>query len=507
MTEAKHSSQSNFKLPALIITGAVIILALFFGIQLIWKIGLFSKPGEIVFDGSTTEENRDFVNTTLGDIAKLNLHKNVNISASDSPYQLTEAKDVDGTPSRLVLYDILLPVTDFYSSEIFTTYDDAKNHTLLSVWNLNPTQKLLGLAKNANSTEYDYYLDSLDRGGFFQYLQIFGEHREDVDKVADLLAANIAALPTKDTLLTLAQTGVTALSRRMNTKLDQVGDAKYFAANIGELLSSFDLTHTSNESSFSSSANDSNICSKPAMIDTLTSIGLDIVELTGNHNQDCGDQDAIATIEQYHSLGMQTFGGGIDATAAAQPLEINQKSNRITMLGYNLSTGGYTLDATPGANFYTEEKAQADIAAAKERGDFVIVDVQYYECNEYADTSENATCDRADSSAGNQVELFRHLIDLGADVVVGTAAHQPQTFERYGDGFIYYGLGNLFFDQSAWPGTTRSLILVHYFWKDNLIQTRLLPTIYDDNFQTRLLELPAASTFIERLTSVRPAQP
>ena len=27
------------------------------------------------------------------------------------------------------------------------------------------------------------------------------------------------------------------------------------------------------------------------MINTLTAIGLDIVELTGNHNQDCGDDE------------------------------------------------------------------------------------------------------------------------------------------------------------------------------------------------------------------------
>lgn len=505
MTEEKDSNQPKFNLSAWIITGTVIILALFFGIQLIWKIGLFHQPGNIIFDSSATEVNRDFVNTNISDVASLDLQDDVTIKAIDSPYALKDSPTE--APTKLVLYDILLPVTDYYSSEIYITLDDAKNQTLVSVWNLQPTQKLLGIAKDSTSTEYDYYLDDLNHGGFFQYLEISGQHQDDVDKVADILSSNIAAFPTKDTLLTLAQTGVTALSRRMNSKLDQIGNAAYFSEHISDLLSSFDLTHTSNESSFSASANGNNICSKPAMIDVITSIGLDIVELTGNHNQDCGDQDAITTIEQYHSLGIQTLGGGINSTEASQPLEISQKSTNITMLGYNLSTGGYTLDDTPGANFYTEEKAASDINAAKERGDFVIVDVQYYECNEYVDTSENTTCDYADSSAGNQVEFFRHLIDLGADVVVGTAAHQPQTFELYKDGAIYYGLGNLFFDQSAWPSTTRSLILVHYFWQGNLLQTRILPTIYDNNFQTRLLDDTSASQFLDRLISVHPAQP
>lgn len=176
------------------------------------------------------------------------------------------------------------------------------------------------------------------------------------------------------------------------------------------------------------------------------------------------------------------------------------------MLAYNYSTGGYTTDNTPGANLYTDEKAKSDIAAAKERGDFVIVDVQFFECNSYVNTSEDTTCDYANSSAGDQVGFFRNLIDLGANIVVGTSAHQPQTFELYKDGAIYYGLGNLFFDQTWWPGTTRSIILVHYFLNGKLVQTRLVPTVYDQTYQTKLMEDKDAEAFLTRLVKVRPAQ-
>ena len=173
-------------------------------------------------------------------------------------------------------------------------------------------------------------------------------------------------------------------------------------------------------------------------------------------------------------------------------------------MAYNLSTGGATTDDTPGANQYYEDSAAADISAAKERGDFVIVDIQYYECSAYASEYEDATCDRADSAAGDQVGFFRHLIDLGADVVVGTSAHQPQTFELYGDGAIYYGLGNLFFDQIWWPGTTRSLILVHYFNNGKLLQTKIVPTVYNDTMQTKLMEKEDKGWFIQRLINVKP---
>ena len=158
----------------------------------------------------------------------------------------------------------------------------------------------------------------------------------------------------------------------------------------------------------------------------------------------------------------------------------------------------------PGANQYYDDVAASQIKVAKERGDLVIVDIQYYECNAYASEFEDPTCDRADSAAGDQVGFFRHLIDLGADIVVGTSAHQPQTFELYGDDVIYYGLGNLFFDQVWWPGTTRSLILVHHIYKDKLLQTEIVPTVYDSTMQTRLLDKDTAKWFLDRLISVAP---
>ena len=236
----------------------------------------------------------------------------------------------------------------------------------------------------------------------------------------------------------------------------------------------------------------------------MTAIGLDVVELTGNHNVDCGDEAASETIDIYAANGIKVVGGGKTATEAAVPLEINEKDSEITMLAYNLSTGGATYDDTPGANQYYEEVAAQQIAEAKKRGDVVIVDIQYYECSAYASEYEDSTCDYADSAAGDQVGLFRHLIDLGADVVVGTSAHQPQTFELYGDGVIYYGLGNLFFDQIWWPGTTRSLILVHYFYNSKLLQTRVIPTVYDANMQTELMDVDTAEWYLQRLMDARP---
>ena len=464
----------------------------FLGILFFLKTGIFKIPGEIVFDESVSD--KETYATTLADIE---LDKNVNISE----FYDDENKAGEADNSRVFLMDVLVPVVDFYEPKESITkaeFDERmdKNEGVVSVLDLNKTQKLLAVDDN-------YWLETFAGGAKYKMLKIEGESADDVAKVAELLQPLMETFPDKDDVLSFTQTGVTALGRNMYTKMANVGDGKYFSANIAEYLKKFDLTHTSNESSFSNYASSSNICSDWRFLDTLIDIGLDIVELTGNHNVDCGMSDAISTFEKYQELGIKTVGGGRTATEAEVPLTISQKGTNITMLAYNQSTGGATYGETPGANQYYRENAAARIAEAKERGDFIIVDIQFNECNFYDNVNEDTTCDRADSAPGDQVGLFRDLIDMGANIVVGTSAHQTQTFEQYNGGEIYYGLGNIFFDQIWWPGTTRSLGLTHYFWNGKLLQTRRFGTVYDASYQTRIMNTEEIEWLINRLNQAR----
>lgn len=485
------------------IIGGLVLFALMFGgcflgFQYFTKTGIFRIPGVVHYDDSLNSDELSLLKSIFTE--DVSLDKDVQISAVDY-LEKPELENGD------YLYQINVAVTDFYDSAddlqvdsainlIADPYISEVNYKLIDVSELCFDTKLL-------SINGQYYLDNFDSGAVFRVVSFDSEKFED--EIKPLVDSEFSKVfPTKDTVLTFAQTGVTALSRGMNTKLNQVGDASYFAANIGDYLSGFDLTHTSNESSFSDYASGSNICSDPKFLATLQAIGLDVVELTGNHNQDCGNIAAADTIDIYSQNNISIVGGGKNAEEAAKPLQLNEKDSNITFLAYNLSTGGATYGDTPGANQYYEENAALEIKNAKDRGDFVIVDIQYYECSAYASEYEDTACDYADSAAGDQVGFFRHLIDLGADMVVGTSAHQPQTFELYGDGVIYYGLGNLFFDQCWWPGTTRSLILAHYFYNGKLLQTKIVPTHYNQNFQTSLMGKEEAKWFIERLAGARP---
>lgn len=343
-----------------------------------------------------------------------------------------------------------------------------------------------------------YYLDTLNSGAIFRTVKGSG--------LTAALQNVVFELPQKDTILTINQTGVTALTRVMTQKLNNVGDAHYFSKNIGSFLASTDITHVSNEVSFMKDCPYSHtaFCSDYRFIETLKSSGVDVVELTGNHNNDLGSQNNTDTINLYHSLGWGTFGGGLNMDEARKPYEIDKKSTKIAMIGYNYAdapaSGAIAGTSKAGANPYNAERLKSDISAAKDKGMFVIVDVQFWECYAYPDGYiEFPECDLP---IGQQESVFTSIIDAGADMVVGTQAHQPQTYELYKGKSIYYGLGNLYFDQSYWPGTERGIVLTHYFSRGTLLQTKLTPTVYHEELQTRTMSTEEQEAFLSRFSNL-----
>lgn len=444
----------------------------------------------ITYDDSLTEEEKTFLQSTIGDTKP---ESNLTISAADT--------DIAPASESAVIYDVLLPTADFYSPNSNTSSTD-QTTTFTSIKDLTPAQKVLSLDNN-------YYFDDFTHGAKFRVLNFNSNNAGDIPS----LITKKLNLPTKSTTLSINQTGVTALTRGMINVLNQQNDATYFSAKIKDFLGQADYTHLSNEVSFaddcSVTSTSTTLCSPVAMLDVLKDVDADIIELTGNHNNDYGTAANLSTIETYKKLGLQTFGGGATEEEAAKPLEINSKNTHITLLGYNNSTStkanGQGADGdSPGANIYNEATAASDIATAKEKGDFVIVDVQYFECYSYPeDGGEYPACD---SPITGQEAFFKHLIDLGADMVVGTQAHHPQTYELYNGKPIYYGLGNLFFDQTYWPGTTRGYILTHYFHNGKYLQTRITPHQYDDTYQTNLMDEETATWFLNRLMAAHADQ-
>lgn len=525
-TGRTHAKKSNRRLLVFLSATAVLVILGFAGFKLFGKPSSQKAAAQLNFDESITDSEKQTIQSAIKDQSfsysgnmtasvKTSLESE-NTSPILSAYvPVSTAYAARQSVAKAELANLLLYIPEGTDPKIKSSLAEALGvdnqdlqefsrdigsipaHTVAFVPadSLNSQLKLLAF-------EGSYYLDSFVSGAVFRQAEFSGSDSGSLDNI------KLNNLPIKDNTLKVNMSGVTALTRVMQKKLASVKDPLYFSEKIGEFMADADITHISNEVSFREGCQYSNtlFCSPPEFIETLKDSGVDLVELTGNHNNDNGSIYNTESINLYHSLGWHTVGGGLNTIEAAKPYVADTKGSKVTFLAYNLAdgagSGAIAGATTAGANIYTDEKAESDIKAAKQDSQFVIVNIQYSECQAYpAGYVEYPQCD---GPIGGQEEAFRQLIEWGANMVVGSSAHQPQTYELYKEGAIYYGLGNMYFDQTQWPGTERGIILTHYFSRGKLLQTKLSPTVYGKDLQTQLMEESEAVDLLDRLGESRP---
>jgi poly-gamma-glutamate synthesis protein (capsule biosynthesis protein) len=297
----------------------------------------------------------------------------------------------------------------------------------------------------------------------------------------DLVESIVTELPAtnrdEEKMTVVVMSGTTALTRTIAYKMDLKG-TDYPTQDIKEWFLSADLRHVSNEVSIFPDCpepdpwtNSLKFCTKQKYLPVLESIGVNVVELTGNHLNDYGSKVFADTIAIYQNLGWDYFGGGLNLSEAQQPLEISVNGNRIAFIGCNV--------AGPGSDFATEDAAgsapcdpkvyYSTITRLKNEGYTVIATFQHHEVYVYM----------YDSALRKD---FLDAAAAGADIVQGSQAHFPMGFEFSGDTLIHYGLGNFLFDQMDTPveGTRRQFIDRHIIYDNQYINTEVLTALLTD---------------------------
>lgn len=287
-------------------------------------------------------------------------------------------------------------------------------------------------------------------------------------------------------LTVLVMTGVTALVRATAVRMEQKG-MTYPAEAIGDWLREADLTHISNEVSFSPRCPDPKMdpyplifCSKPEYIELLEAVGTDIVDLTGNHGVDWGRDALSFSLDLYRERGWAYYAAGENLAEAREAVFIEHNGNRFAFLGCNPAGPAYIWAGEDfgGVAPCDYEWIQQRVRELSDEGYLVIFTFQYFET--YRHWVEEF--ERQD---------FRKPADAGAVIVSGSQAHHPMAMEFYNDSFIHYGLGNLFFDQ-MWvdtvtipEGTRKEFIDRHVFYNGKHISTELLTAYLEDYAQPR----------------------
>jgi poly-gamma-glutamate synthesis protein (capsule biosynthesis protein) len=188
----------------------------------------------------------------------------------------------------------------------------------------------------------------------------------------------------------------------------------------------------------------------------LARAGFRYLSLANNHSFDFGVQGFLDTITALREAGIGTSGVGSDEKAAAQPFHARAGSQDILVLSFS----AYPVDRrgfdgrksararknVPGALWLDDQGLAAAAAAFSPRA-FNVALVHGGEEWSTRPTSE-------------QQQLYRGLVEAGADVVIGSHPHVLQPMEAYRGRLIAYSLGNFLFPgMEGTPGGEESTIL------------------------------------------------
>lgn len=199
------------------------------------------------------------------------------------------------------------------------------------------------------------------------------------------------------------------------------------------------------------------------MVAALATAGIDVVSTANNHARDAGSKGVELTLAILQEQSIAVAGTGADFNEAHAGTVLSRHGIRFGFLAYtyDANNGNYT-DIDPRIAVADIGQMRVDVASLRRRADVVSVSMhhgwEYY-------TTPNP----------HQKAFAKAAIDAGATVVVGHHPHVVQPMERYGNGVIFYSLGNLVFDQATPAGTKQGLLAEVTFVGAVLTDVKLMP--------------------------------
>ncbi len=181
-------------------------------------------------------------------------------------------------------------------------------------------------------------------------------------------------------------------------------------------------------------------------------LGVDFVTLANNHAYDFGEDAFLDTLQALKSYGIDYAGGGRNAEEAQRPFYYLVDGRKIAFVSATRAEK-YILTPEAGENTpgvfrcYEPDRLKEVLAEAKQNSDYVVLFIHW-------GTEHSAALERVQETTSHE------YIDAGADLIIGSHAHQLQGIEFYKGKAIFYNLGNFWFD--GYPIETG---LIRFEWK------------------------------------------
>lgn len=155
----------------------------------------------------------------------------------------------------------------------------------------------------------------------------------------------------------------------------------------------------------------------------------------GGHTLDHGEEGVRRTLDNLDRVGLHHSGSARSAAEAATPNVLTVHGVKIAQLAYTFSLNGIKRppDKPWIVNTIDVPKILQQAHAAKQAGAEIVILSMHWGWTEY----QNAP----DADQINQAKQLLASPDI--DLIIGMHVHVVQPFEKIGDKWVAYGLGNL----------------------------------------------------------------
>lgn len=204
--------------------------------------------------------------------------------------------------------------------------------------------------------------------------------------------------------------------------------------------------------------NGGNICSHPNAMKAVAWAGFNMITLANNHVLDFGDSGLYRTQNLAAEYDIDTVGAGKNIADAARILYKKIDNKTVAFINCCETEFSIATNVSAGANPLNPIKQFYQIQDARKNADHVIVIV--HGGHEYFQLPSL-----------RMQETYRFFIDAGADTMVNHHQHCFSGYELYNGKPIFYGLGNLCFDESI---RYRTELWIHgYMVELNIIDEKI----------------------------------
>ena len=240
-------------------------------------------------------------------------------------------------------------------------------------------------------------------------------------------------------------------------------DSDYVAGNLECVL-------LDNASDYEKNDKEIHINAETKTANVLKENGFTLVSLANNHLADFKAKGVVNTLDTLDKVGLKHVGAGRNLTEAAEYdiQEINGVKIATIAVSDIIPKDFAARDSKAGILTTKTLKYYQAVKDASEKADLVIANIHWGV--EYGMTETEV-----------QQQLARNLINWGVDVVIGSHPHVLQPVEKYGDGIIFYSMGNFVFDQ-GWSRTKDSMVLNYYVDEDGNCSFEITPIRIKDGY-------------------------